>query len=158
MRGTNTMLFWLARVARQLRTQAGCKQVEIAAALSRVGEHTDQSTVYRFEQARAWPRSPETLIAAYAEELEVDAREIWALAIALWQEHGPAPTLETLTAYRPPAPPASTPENPDPLARARAELESALAAGAAQTAPPAHTSRTSRARDREPANGPQPDA
>lgn len=87
----DTMLYWLAQTAKELREQAGRKQVHIAAAMS-----TDQSTIYRFEQGRTWPRRTDALIAAYADDLDIeDPRDIWNHALQLWLERGDAPSVET---------------------------------------------------------------
>lgn len=91
---TDTMIYWLARAARELREGAEPprKQVHVAAALS-----IDQSTVYRFEQGESWPRQTDAVVAAYAEDLDIDdAREIWELALRMWKEHGEAPKLNEL--------------------------------------------------------------
>jgi hypothetical protein len=93
MPGPNTMLYWLANTARQLREDKDRKQVHIAAALS-----TDQSSIYRFEQGKTWTRDPDRLVAAYADDLDIeDPREIWELALRRWREEGSAPSLEGLT-------------------------------------------------------------
>jgi hypothetical protein len=85
------MIYWLAQAAKQLRKQTTptTKQVEIAATVGGI----DQSTIYRFEQGQAWPRQTDTVVAAYAEELGLDGRDIWDLALTLWREHGEAPTV-----------------------------------------------------------------
>jgi transcriptional regulator with XRE-family HTH domain len=69
----------LAETARTAREKAGLKQVRIAAALN-----VDQSTVYRFEQGR-WPRDPEAMIRAYAEETETAESELWREAVKRWE-------------------------------------------------------------------------
>ncbi len=78
------MIEFLAQAAKAAREAAGRKQVHIAAELS-----SDQSTIYRFEQGR-WPRDPDQLIAAYAEDLDLDPRDIWAEALKLWREEAGA--------------------------------------------------------------------
>lgn len=86
------MIHWLAQAARQLREEAGRKQVHIAATMS-----IDQSTIYRFEQGNTWPKRADLVVAAYAEDLDIsDPREIWELAMRLWREHGEAPTVADL--------------------------------------------------------------
>lgn len=79
----DTMSYWLARAAKQLRVAAERKQVHIAAAADR-----DQSTVYRFEQGASFPRDTDRLIAAYAKELDITALEIWQMALHMWQAGG----------------------------------------------------------------------
>ena len=89
----NTMLYWLARAAKELREEAGRMQVHIAATMS-----IDQSSIYRFEQGRAWPRQTDLMIAAYAEDLDVaDARDIWRRALDMWEAQGQAPTVKELS-------------------------------------------------------------
>lgn len=87
------MLYWLARAAKELREEAGRKQVHIAATMS-----IDQSSIYRFEQGNAWPRQTDLVVAAYAEDLEIaDARDIWRRALDLWDAEGEAPTVAQLS-------------------------------------------------------------
>jgi hypothetical protein len=74
------MLYWLAQAAKQAREAAERKQVHVAASADR-----DQSSIYRFEQARTWPRDPDAIIGAYADDLDVDPVEIWATAVELWR-------------------------------------------------------------------------
>lgn len=75
----DTMIFWLARVAAEARSEADLKHVRIAAALD-----MDQSTISRFERGEAWPRDADTVIRAYAEELGIDERELWRRALERW--------------------------------------------------------------------------
>lgn len=82
----NTMLYWLARAAKQARDAAGRKQVHIAASIDR-----DQSVVYRFEQGTAWPRNPDLLVSGYADDLDVPPIEIWKQAITLWEADALSP-------------------------------------------------------------------
>lgn len=91
---SDTMIFWLAQAAKQLREnhEPQRRQVHIAAALS-----IDQSTIYRFEQGETWPQRTDAVVAAYAEDLGIaDAREIWELALQLWREEGDMPDLKGL--------------------------------------------------------------
>jgi transcriptional regulator with XRE-family HTH domain len=88
----NTMIHWLATAAKRLREEQRRKQVHIAAALS-----IDQSSVYRFEAGNNWPRDPDAMIAAYAEDLDIDdPREIWEMALELWCTEGEAPDVKEL--------------------------------------------------------------
>lgn len=126
------MLYWLATAAKQLREQHGRKQVHIAASRS-----TDQSSIYRFENADTWTRDPDLLIAAYADDLDIeDPREIWELALKMWREQGQAPSLESLS------------REPETLADA---LEGDDADAGEQ--PPATPVRGRRAKARRPAAG-----
>jgi transcriptional regulator with XRE-family HTH domain len=123
---TNTMSFWLAQAARQIREAADVKQVEIAARMGR----TDQSTVYRFEEGNRYSRDLDLMIAAYAEECGVgDPRGIWALAHELWMEHGRAPSVDEL---RPAGPTHAT---GDVLEEARKRFKKSLTDGAAAAKP-----------------------
>jgi hypothetical protein len=74
-----TMLTHLAWAARTARETAGATTHDIAALA-----HIDVSSVRRFERARAWPRDPDLLIAAYARQASTTARHIWAAALAHW--------------------------------------------------------------------------
>lgn len=92
----DTFIYWLARAAKQLREDADRKQVHIAAAMS-----IDQSSIYRFEQGRNWPRDPDLVIAAYADDLDLDdPRQIWDLALTMWREQGQAPNVDELVSRR----------------------------------------------------------
>lgn len=73
------MIKWLAKAAEEARVDAGRKEVHIAAQLG-----ADQSTINRFESGKKWPRNPDLTIQAYADDLEIDARHIWARALELW--------------------------------------------------------------------------
>ena len=81
----DSMLLWLARAAVQAREAAGRKQVHIAASADR-----DQSSIYRFEQAAkgksGWPRDADRIVAAYADDLDIDPIALWAQALQMWQK------------------------------------------------------------------------
>ena len=74
------MSFWLSAAAKDLREKAERKPVHVAA-----GANLDQSTVWRFEHRGTFPRDVDALIAAYADDLEIDAIDIWNLALKLWR-------------------------------------------------------------------------
>lgn len=76
----DTMLHWLAQTCREARKAADRKQVHVAA-----GADVDQSTVNRFESATAWPRNADRVVAAYADDLEIEPVQLWAEALANWQ-------------------------------------------------------------------------
>lgn len=76
----NTMSYWLAVAAKQLREAAERKQVHIAA-----GADVDQSTVWRFEKQKTFPRDINAVVDAYAEDLDTQPIEIWAHALELWR-------------------------------------------------------------------------
>jgi hypothetical protein len=78
----DTMLFWLSKAASAARDEARRKQVHVAA-----GADVDQSTIWRFERAGAWPRNPDRVVAAYAEDLDITAFDLWEEALRLWREH-----------------------------------------------------------------------
>jgi hypothetical protein len=65
-----------AAAAEAARERRGRLQVHIAASLNR-----DQSTIYRFEEAKAWPRNPDLVIQAYADDRDISAADIWADAV-----------------------------------------------------------------------------
>lgn len=77
------MLRWLGRVCRERREQHDppVLQVRIAAALG-----VAQETVGKFERGQRWPRSPELVIGAYADELGAEPIEIWEEAVQRWRE------------------------------------------------------------------------
>lgn len=85
------MLYWLGRAARDAREQKGRLQVHVAASLG-----VNQDTVSRFEHGRTWPRDPDLMIAAYAEDLDIDPRDIWDAALACWRTDGQAASLDDL--------------------------------------------------------------
>lgn len=74
------MLPWIGGAARAAREAGGRKQVHIAATLG-----VDQSTIGRFEGGRAWPRDPDKVIAAYADDLDITPLEIWDAALRMWR-------------------------------------------------------------------------
>jgi predicted transcriptional regulator len=75
---------WLGRACRQAREERNVVQVKIAAAIE-----VNQATIARFEDGTAWPRRPEEVLMAYAEELEMDVRLLWLHAFVLWLENEP---------------------------------------------------------------------
>jgi hypothetical protein len=98
----DSMLPFLAAAAVELRTAAERKQVHVAASAD-----LDQSTIWRFERGESWPRDPDQIIRAYADDLGVTAEEIWARGLGLW-EAASAPTrpegADTRTESGTPAP------------------------------------------------------
>lgn len=75
------MLFWLSRACEAARKAASRRQVHVAASAN-----VDQSTIARFEKGTAWPRQTDRVVAAYADDLEVDAVDLWQEALRLWAE------------------------------------------------------------------------
>ena len=75
---------WLGRACRQARREREVVQVQIAAAL-----RVNQATIARFEDGTAWPRRPEEVLMAYANELKIDVRLLWLHAFVLWLENEP---------------------------------------------------------------------
>lgn len=135
--GRQTLIYWLGQALKRLRQESpGLKQVRIAATAG-----VDQSTIWRLEEeAHRWPRHVEVIVAAYAEELELDPRDIWAFAFELWRHYGEAPTVSQLSGIGPRA----VAESPIDAARQsfeRAIVETAPKPAAAQPRP----SRKSRA-------------
>ena len=78
------LLPWLGRACRTAREEANVEQARIAAAIDE-----DEATIARFEDGIAWPRHPEQLLMAYANELFMDVRLLWVHAFVLWIEHEP---------------------------------------------------------------------
>lgn len=77
----DSMLFWLSRACTAARKTANRKQVHVAASAD-----VDQSTIARFERAVAWPRHTDRVVAAYADDLDIDAIDLWREALRLWQD------------------------------------------------------------------------
>jgi transcriptional regulator with XRE-family HTH domain len=77
-------LSWIGRACRQAREEHGVMQVQIAAAM-----RVNQATIARFEDGTAWPRRPEDVILAYANELGMDVRVLWLHGFVLWIEAEP---------------------------------------------------------------------
>ena len=59
-------------------------QVQIAAAM-----RVNQATIARFEDGTAWPRRPEEVLMAYANQLGMDVRVLWLHGFVLWIENEP---------------------------------------------------------------------
>lgn len=74
------MLQHLGEAARRARETAGLRQIDIATT-ARVGH----VTVSRFERGEAWPHRPDELVDAYAEELGVEAIDLWVAALEAWR-------------------------------------------------------------------------
>lgn len=75
------MVYWIAEAAREARQEAKRKHVHIAAGLD-----SDQSTISRFENHEGQPRDIDRTVEAYAEDLEIDVRQLWARALEMWIE------------------------------------------------------------------------
>jgi transcriptional regulator with XRE-family HTH domain len=76
----DSMLYWLARATREMRKARDRKQVHVAASAG-----VDQSTIWRWEQAVGWPRNIDAVIAAYADDFEIEPLVIWEHALELWR-------------------------------------------------------------------------
>jgi hypothetical protein len=76
---SESMVYWLAKAAKALREEKGRLQVHIGASASR-----DQSTIWRFEAGTTWPRDPDRIVEAYADDLHVSQAAIWQRAVELW--------------------------------------------------------------------------
>lgn len=88
------MIYWLAQAAKEARESAGRMQVHVAASMNK-----DQSTVYRFEQGQHWPRNTDEIVAAYADDLDLEPQDLWERALELWRCHDAAartPTSEAI--------------------------------------------------------------
>jgi transcriptional regulator with XRE-family HTH domain len=75
------MLRYLGQAAEEARVRADRLPAHIAARL-----RVSDSTVRRFERGLSWPTNPDATVDAYAAELDIDARELWARALELWRE------------------------------------------------------------------------
>ncbi|MCU1677919.1 MAG: hypothetical protein JWM93_2677 [Frankiales bacterium] len=82
-RRPNSMLAALAWASRGARRQADVARWEVAALAG-----VDVATVSRFERAKAWPRDPDELVAAYAALAKVRPQEIWRAAVNAWNHNG----------------------------------------------------------------------
>lgn len=113
----DTMIYWLGQALRQLRKQVpGLTQRRVADVAL-----VDHSAIWRLEeQSTRWPKKIELVLASYAEHLGVDVRDIWRLSLELWDQHGHAPTLESLGGAHP------TPPDTSPIDSARQAFERAL--------------------------------
>jgi hypothetical protein len=76
----DAMLPWLAQAARELRERKGRKLVNVASSLG-----ASESTVWRFENSMGWPERPDLMIAAYADDLDIEPLAIWEHALELWE-------------------------------------------------------------------------
>lgn len=127
------MLHWLVHVTKRLRELQGKRAPDVGFWAG------DPSSVYRFEQGKGWPRDPDRMVNAYAKELGIaDSREIWRLALDLWNEQGAAPDLELLTPSAP-----QTQLGPEELLEA-ARREFGQALGDDRPAPPAERRKPAR--------------
>ena len=83
-RVAHPFLSWIGRACRQVREERGVMQVQIAAAM-----RVNQATIARFEDGTAWPRRPEEVLMAYANQLGMDVRVLWLHGFVLWIENEP---------------------------------------------------------------------
>lgn len=91
------MIYWLAQAAKGARVNAGRMQVHVAASIN-----VHQSTVARFEDGEAWPKNPERMLAAYADDLDLDVRDLWEAGVTLWREKGEVRPLSAAADLGPP--------------------------------------------------------
>lgn len=83
------MMYFLAHAAREARTEAGRKQVHVAAEIDR-----DQSVITNFEKGKTQPRELDRIIAGYASDLEIPEYQLWERALTLWRENEGDPLIE----------------------------------------------------------------
>lgn len=86
----DSMLFWITQAATSARKAAERKQVHVAASAD-----VDQSTIARFERGDAWPRRTDSIIDAYASDLDIDSIQVWEEALKLWKAHREGAELDT---------------------------------------------------------------
>lgn len=82
------MLFWLGHVCSARRLAEQRTQGNVAAGLG-----IDSATIGRFERCQRWPRDVDALVAAYGDDLGLDARILWLAAVEKWMSDGIAPTM-----------------------------------------------------------------
>lgn len=80
---THAMLYWLAEACKRARENEGRIQVHIAASLNQA-----QSSVTRFENHDGQPRDLDAMVAAYAEDLDIEPVQLWTKALDLWTANG----------------------------------------------------------------------
>ncbi len=85
--GNDSMLVYLAQAAREAREAGDRMLVHVGASAN-----MDQSAISRFEQASAWPRDPDKIIAAYADDLDITPLDIWKAALVLWAQASTGPS------------------------------------------------------------------
>jgi predicted transcriptional regulator len=73
----------LSRVCREVRDNAGLRQLDIAAEV-----HRSDASVSRFEAGQFWPHYTDELVAAYAAVADVLPIELWLRAVMAWAEDG----------------------------------------------------------------------
>lgn len=71
------MLQALARVAREARTEAELRQIDIATAAG-----VSHELISRLERAQSWPLDPDRIVGAYERECGLAEGEIWKRAAA----------------------------------------------------------------------------
>jgi hypothetical protein len=80
----NRFPFWLAEACAGARKISGAGVGEVAE-LAGVA----RSAIHRFENQSPWPKDPEVLVAAYAKATgRDDSRELWRIALGLWERYG----------------------------------------------------------------------
>jgi hypothetical protein len=72
------MLTALGSTLHTIREEKGVKRVHVAAALD-----VTESSVWRVEVGKGWPRDPDRFLAAYEKVCKVPADEIWKRALAV---------------------------------------------------------------------------
>jgi transcriptional regulator with XRE-family HTH domain len=77
------IVYWLAEVCRERREEQDLYPVQVAAAV-----RLHPSSITRFERHETAFAGLERLVAAYAIELGIPARELWLAAIEAWQAGG----------------------------------------------------------------------
>lgn len=94
MADEQTMLFWIAAACRLARERGGRIASQVAASAV-----ADQSTISRFEHHTAWPKKDggaDRIVSAYADDLDIEAFELWHEAVRLWGRHRSGESLEDL--------------------------------------------------------------
>lgn len=72
------MLSELGSTLQTIREERGVKRVHVAAALD-----VTESSVWRVEVGKGWPRDPDRFLEAYERVCEVPVEEIWKRALGV---------------------------------------------------------------------------
>lgn len=75
------MLRYLGLACREARERAGLRQIDIATAAG-----TTHVTISRLERGHKWPIDPGRIVQAYADELGLEAADLWCTAAQAFRE------------------------------------------------------------------------
>jgi len=86
------MSYWLGQTLRHARSQFGITEEQMATSLD-----VNWRTIRRLETGLTVGRDIDRAVAGYAYVVGVDARDLWADALARWVEDGSVPQFEPMT-------------------------------------------------------------